>query len=70
METPSTKVTAATAAAAVAAVLIWVAQALGWIGDVPTAVEAAFATLLTLAAGYFVPERRPSSSARATIAVE
>ena len=70
METPSTKVTAATAAAAMAALLIWEAQSLGWVDDVPAGIEAAFATLLTLAAGYFVPERRPSSSARAAIAVE
>lgn len=60
--TPSTKVTAATAAAAVSAIAIWVAQSQGWVSDVPTGIEVAFTTLLTLVAGYVVKERNPSTS--------
>ena len=61
--TPSTKVTAATAAAAFTTLLIWVAQSQGWVNDVPDGLEVAVTTLLTLVAGYFVPERNPSPSA-------
>ena len=68
METPSTKVTAAAAAAAVATLLIWIAQSVGWVDAVPAGIEAAVTTILTLLAGYFVPERNPSSSGQAAAA--
>lgn len=60
--TPSTKVTAATVAAAVATILVWLVQSQGWVDDIPAGLEAAITTLLTLVAGYFVPERNPSAS--------
>ena len=67
---PSTKVTAASAAAALTTLLIWIAQSQGWVDDIPGGLEAAVTTLLTLLAGYFVPESNPAPSARATIANE
>ena len=65
--TPSTKVTAATAAAAIATLAIWIAQSQGWVDDVPAGIEVAVTTLLTLIAGYFVPERNPSPSTIAAV---
>ena len=62
MNTPSSKVTAAAVAAAAATILLWIAQTTGLVTDVPAGIEAAFTTLLTLVAGYVVPERNPSPS--------
>lgn len=62
----SSKVTAATLAAAVGAILVYaIEQALHL--DLPTAIEGAVVVLLTLAAGYLVPEEHPAPSAIETV---
>lgn len=53
----SPKVTASTIGAAAAVLLVWGVEAAAGI-DVPAAVEAAAAVLVTFALGWLVPDRR------------
>lgn len=52
----SAKVTAATGAAAVTTLVVWGMTAAGV--EVPGEVQGAITTLLVLAAGYFVPDKK------------
>jgi hypothetical protein len=63
---PSTKVTAATIAAAVSTVLVWLLHSYASV-TVPDAVQGAIVVLLTLLAGYLVPEQNPSPSGVAAV---
>jgi len=70
MESPSNKVTAATLAAAFTTILLWLVGFVWKDVEISEGVAVAVTTVLTLLAGYFVPEGNPSSSARAVIDAE
>lgn len=63
---PSDKTVAATIATAVGLIVVWALQTYAHT-DIPAPVAGAGVTLLTLAVGYFVPENRPSTSARVAL---